>query len=745
MPSPTTLDGFTKEFRRLQRQKRDSGGGVEVRTLVNLLHDAGEHQTYFNGHSIIAPELERNKVHANFNLASNRKRKVIGRLSAINPEFRARADSTEYSALSGGQMVDKMTIALDQKLDQPERTRELFEWMTLGGAAYEFTPWVPDIVREPMPVVAMDLEEEDMARLLEPPMDEMELIFEIEMPDGPKLVGKSAMDMMLQTGQVLPEQFTLLEQSQLIGEVGSFIFGPLNLFLDHSIKAIAEIPPGMSVTIATVRTEEYLKEAYKDTTKVDFDDLTMDDVRIVSTRMEQIGGSLSHFGLQNFIPAIQGRVGPDDPPMYVHCERYNHDGTRRTCFIPGQGILFDDDSPYDDGIPIVDFHWSPVKTSHWTAGYFEDVVQANQYVIKRLRQVAEYSNQFIKSPRLLGPDLTGADVPTDEEGYVKNGLNPEGVPMVRHMDPPEIRPWFMQTIDVANKLFNEIAGGSDLFRENRFPGQMRGSMGLPLMQEILDTEWGPLYKHVAHRMAQVKQKRLERVRQFYPPVRTMHYVDRSMRDETLIFHSRDVLRSGVKYKITVKPGTIIPESRALREERIMTRLNGPLSGLYMDRRSGQVDWSKVAADIEFGDVGREESAAQSRKLAKKIIEDVMEGKPSIPPSPWMDMSPMLDEFVATMNTEEFFSQSPEVQQAMSQYWEALNGFLQQQAAQAAEGQQQEAIDNAVAQAAQQAAARAANEAVDAVMDQLRAQAVGPQGQDLQQLVMSEAQRAEQEM
>ena len=177
----------------------------------------------------------------------------------------------------------------------------------------------------------------------------------------------------------------------------------------------------------------------------------------------------------------------------------------------------------------------------------------------------------------------------------------------------------------------------------------------------------------------------------------------------------------------------------------MTRLNGPLSGLYMDRRSGQVDWSKVAADIEFGDVGREESAAQSRKLAKKIIEDVMEGKPSIPPSPWMDMSPMLDEFVATMNTEEFFSQSPEVQQAMSQYWEALNGFLQQQAAQAAEGQQQEAIDNAVAQAAQQAAARAANEAVDAVMDQLRAQAVGPQGQDLQQLVMSEAQRAEQEM
>jgi hypothetical protein len=305
----------------------------------------------------------------------------------------------------------------------------------------------------------------------------------------------------------------------------------------------------------------------------------------------------------------------------------------------------------------------------------------------------------------------------------------------------------MQTIDISSKLFDEIAGGTDLFRENRFPGQMRGSMGFPLLQEILDTEWGPLYKHVASRFALIKQKRLERVRQFYPPVRTMHYVDRSMREETLVFHSEDVLRSGVKYKITVKPGTIVPESRALREERINARLNGPLAGLYMDRRTQQVDYSKVAADIEFGDVGREEREAQSRKLGKKIVEQLMTGQPpTIPVAPWMDLPPMMDELEATMNTEEFFEASVQVQEGMTQYWSQMSEILQQQAEQAASAQQDAAIDNAVAQASQQAAARAANEAVDAVMDQLRAQAAGfgPGGQDIQQLVMSEAQRAAQE-
>ena len=147
MPDPKNIQQLTKEYERLQRQKRDQGGGVEPRTLVNLLHDAGEHHTYFDGHSVIAPYLERNKVHANFNLAANRKRKVIGRLSAINPEYKARADSQEYSAISSSQVVDRMIMALDQKLHQAELTRQHFEWMTLGGVSYEFTPYTPDFVR----------------------------------------------------------------------------------------------------------------------------------------------------------------------------------------------------------------------------------------------------------------------------------------------------------------------------------------------------------------------------------------------------------------------------------------------------------------------------------------------------------------------------------------------------------------------------------------------------------------------
>src|SRR3990167_3403254 len=123
----------------------------------------------------------------------------------------------------------------------------------------------------------------------------------------------------------------------------------------------------------------------------------------------------------------------------------------------------------------------------------------------------------------------------------------------------------------------------------------------------------------------------------------MHYTDRDQKDEVLVFHTEKILRGGTNFNITVERGALLPELRALRESRVTERLRGPLAVLYMDERTGRLDKSKIAADLQFGDTGREARESQYRKLADEINKFLWEGKPVPPVQPFYDHAVMLDE------------------------------------------------------------------------------------------------------
>jgi hypothetical protein len=191
----------------------------------------------------------------------------------------------------------------------------------------------------------------------------------------------------------------------------------------------------------------------------------------------------------------------------------------------------------------------------------------------------------------------------------------------------------------------EIAGGVDLFSEQKFPGQLRGPMAVPMLQEIIDTQWGNLYQHIGQRMSKVKEMRVNRVKEYYPPFRTMHYTDRSMKDEVFIFQTSDILRSGTDYSITVERGSLVPELRALREARIREHLQSPLSVLYIDERTGKIDKEKIASDLEMGDIGREAKESQYRKLGMSLVERLWQGQQLPPhlPMPFWNLRVIMDE------------------------------------------------------------------------------------------------------
>jgi hypothetical protein len=709
------LTEYTTDYDRLRSQKARNVGSVELRILTNLAFVSGEHWIGSQNRVLFTRKRDPNKLYLVFNLAAQMLHKMMGRLSSIAPVFRARADKQDPGSIAKSEVVNKLVRALDEKLDQESRTWEILWWMAIGGVAFEYVPWVKDATMEPMPRFDPETNE-----LMWTDVQTSEVIPE-SMRQEFVMQGAPA------------ERFTVVEDMVLAGDVGSEILSPLQVFIDASVRSIDDLAPDQAVYISKIRTMGWIEANYdlSDDTIQNIKDAS--DVRILSTDIKQFGDPTGSVHLQDLIPRIQGSRTDNDPDLAVVVERFQpisskHPRGKYTSFIPGEQILLNEDSPYES-IPVVDFHWGPTTTSFWSNDYVSDLIAPQRFLNKRLSQLGEQANASIYADELLGPTLKREDVPADYPAPIEGGLTDTGIKMVQRRDPPQLPAWFMQSVDLTLKLMREIAGGVDLFGEQKFPGQLRGPMAVPMLQEILDTQWGNLYQHIGQRMGKVKEMRINRVKEYYPAFRTLHYTDRSMKDEVFIFQTSEILRSGTDYSITVERGSLIPEFRALREARIREHLQSPLAILYMDERTGRLDKERIASDLNMGDVGREARESQYRKLGMALVERLWQGEvlPEHLPMPFWNLRIIMDELESEMATTEFLSSSPQIQQGFVGFWNKCREHLVAASERRASGMEQQQIQGAVAQATQQAAAKAAAEAVDMAMEQLKAnQQIAPQ-------------------
>ena len=603
----TAQDAFISAYKSFHRFRGESSVSTWFyRILTNLAFVSGEHWIGTQNRVLFTRRRDPNKLHLVFNIASQLLYKMMGRLSSVAPVFKARADKMDPKSLAQADVIDKLIRALDEKLDQPSRTWEVLWWMAVGGVAFEYVPWVKDATMEPLPQF-----DEETGELLWTHMQDDSIVPESKRQE-------------LLTQGAPKESFQVVEEMVLAGDVGSEVISPLQVFIDASVRSVADLSPDQAVYIAKIRTLGWIEANY------DVSDDTIEnikdsqEVRILSTDIRQFGDPTGSVHLQDLIPRIQGSRDQNDPDLAVVVERYmpcseKHPHGKYTAFVPGEEILQDGDNPYLD-IPLVDFHWTPTTTSFWNSDYISDLIAPQRFLNKRLSQLGEQANASIYGDELLGPSLKREDIPVDYPAPIENGLTEAGVKMVQRRDPPELPSWFMQTIDLTIKLMREIAGGVDLFSESKFPGQMRGPMAVPMLQEILDSQWGNLYQHIGERFAKVKEMRMNRVKEYYPAFRTLHYTDRNMKDEVFIFQTSEILRSGTDYSITVERGSLIPEFRALREARIREHLQSPLAILYLDERTGRLDKERIASDLNMGDVGREARESQYRKLGMALVE-----------------------------------------------------------------------------------------------------------------------------
>ena len=477
MPSKEELlVEYTKDYNRLRAQKSREVGSVELRILTNLAFVSGEHWVGSEKRSLFTRKRDPNKLHLVFNLLGQMLHKMLGRLTSIAPVFKARADKQDPQSIAKSEVVNKLIRALDEKLDQPSRTWELLWWMAIGGVAFEYVPWVKDATMEPLPRFNDETNELQWA----------------DQVSGEELSESERQERVIQGAP--KEQFVVIEDMVLAGDVGSEVLSPLQVFIDASVRSVADLAPDQAVYIAKIRTVGWLKENYDLSEKTVQNLKDTRDVRILSTDLNSLGAPTGSVHLQDLIPRVQGSRDKNDPDLAVVVERYSpiseeHPRGRYCVFVPDEEVLVEEDNPYES-IPVVDFHWAPTTVSFWSSDYVSDLIPPQRFLNKRLSQLGEQSNASLYSNELLGQGLKREDIPPDYPAPIENGLNEQGVKMIQRRDPPQLPAWYMPSIDLVVNLMREIAGGVDLFQEQKFPGQLRGPMAVPMLQEMIDRQMG---------------------------------------------------------------------------------------------------------------------------------------------------------------------------------------------------------------------------------------------------------------
>lgn len=705
---------FTKDWRRLQAQKWRYRGGIEARMLLSLSAYFGEHSVVQNRDSIFARSIGKdedlNRLSLVFNMLRKIARKRMGHIWRLRPEFGATPNKKDPKAFDQADVVTELNRALDFKCTEMTQHWRRVWWLVLTGVVVSHTPWVEQSSKEPIP--AFDPE---TGQLLW--RDQLEQ----------KVLTQQTVEMMVRSG-VAPERFSVVEHLATVGDVGDQVISPLNFFIDAATPTIKELPPDQACYIAEIKTLGWIKDIFGNDIAKKISVRTGEEVSIVRTRLLDKGGStLASMNVRDMVPAIQGQKTADDPDMCVVLTRYQGDceeypNGRRTLLVPDQCTLDDDECPYGE-IPCVDLHYDAPTTSFWTGDAMTDIIPPQKFLNKRLSQMGEAANATIHEIILLGGELDRTDIPSDIPGVVVDGLDEEGHPRAIPMQRTQLPAWFMQSVEnIAQFIMSQ--GASDLTQHTQYPGQLRGPLSLPILQELIDSEDAPFFEHLGTQLARIKQMRVNRVKQFYPPIRTLQYTGANLKDEVLVFHTEEILRSGTDFTITVDPSTLMPELSAMRRARVVEDLSGPLAILYTNRRTGKLDASLIAQAIKYTDRNIEDRQSGYRKLAQHLIARLWRAEelpPEIPYGFW-DHETMLDEYESVMNTTEWLEASPQCRMGFQTQYEKHRQFLAAIQQSQMDSVQSQMMQGAVAQATQQAAAKAASVAIDAAIGQISQQA-----------------------
>ena len=722
---PTTHADFQREWERYRDHKTGPSGGIEARTLVNIANVFGEENVFWSNGFLVRRERERDdQVYLNFNVVQTSFRKWTARMQASRGTIKSRPSKNDAAAMSNSRIVDNVNLALDQKLREDKLDWQRWFWKGVSGVCWEFSPWLPDSTFDFVPKKG---------------------------PDGQPLMrdkqtGKEhpqqIVEQAIQSG-IPKERFEVALEMDKTGDVGAQIHGPLTVFGPATMTTVAELTGNQSIMIGEVKPLEWVYANYPDSRKFEFDGTK--PIRLAKTDIDTGGLSLSNTDISRLMPTISGIPKPEDPPMVTVMHRFGpatekYPKGRYTVFLIDQGengVLFDGKNPYHPIIPVQEFPYDAgtATLSVWSSlDYVSSQVPIQKFISFRMSQISEHADSLVHGQILVGGNLKASDVTNAPDDVIENAFDDNGRPQVMRVKLDGMGNWFFKGLDTAIQFQKETAGGIDLF-DKRSLGDFRSNLSIPLQAEEMNTEWGPPLETHWQDKARVKQNRLEIVRRFYPKARTLELVGTDNQVEIFEFYKEQIWRAGMSYSVYLERGSVLPESAALREERVANRLSR-LPGIYTDPDTLDTDWFRVAQEVGISDAARESLMERSRRLSAHEWELMMQGTP-VPVQPHNVNSVHMKDMRWRMESEEFLNASEQVKQIIGEHFAGHTQAIQEAAQQARESQLTDESLSVARQSAQQGAAQMQGMVLGLVEESLR-DLLGNGG--LLKLLSSQAQR-----
>lgn len=620
----TLSDILNRDWERLRDQRYRKNGGWESQALMSIAFVRGQQEAFYEGGILGCAAPDDNNPSIIYNKLDRNVRRIDGKLHSVIPEFHAIPGTDDPVAVATAKVTSRMVPALDEELGEVQLGRQRRRWLIETGIAYEYVTYERDGLFESQP--KMDEETGEPV---------WTLVGADEMEDAPEMSEEEVVEL-VQTGQATPEQFEIKMINQPTGRIVDTVLSPFNVFVDSAVECISKLPSDQWVHIVRPKTLEWVRKQTQWEGSQDPLLSTSSDMSVIRSKIKQQGVSATGFNLHDILPMVQGYQDPDGPDMLLIGESYQppskeHPEGRFIVWAPGQKtILHDGEIPYskydnDYQIPLVDFHASPVTTSHHTFGLVAAAIPAQIVLNKRASQAAKYVNGNLCSPMLFDSEKLMESWAPDTPHGIPNAFGPDGRPLVSRVpsdQPPQL---LLMLLESADQKIDEIMGIRDLYESNQLPGQVRGTHAFERIEEIQGLEWAPMIHDYVSCLSRVITKRINRVREFYDEDRTFTFVSQTGEDEVVEWR-RDDHRQW-EHRISFAPSSLTPQIRSMREDRIIQIVNTPGLGMAVYGNADQtaLDPSKLAHAMGMPEGTYKERAAQERTLQDQECEDLDRG------------------------------------------------------------------------------------------------------------------------
>ena len=331
----------------------------------------------------------------------------------------------------------------------------------------------------------------------------------------------------------------------------------------------------------------------------------------------------------------------------------------RKVVVAGGKVVEDVESPFGGNFPYVDFLCYRNPGSYWGQSAVNLGRNAqtsfNRYRSLVMEALLKHNNHQWAVAKGSGVKRTAL---TDEPGNVFY-YNPVGVDPVKALHPPPLPGAWQQLLGLDLQDMRDQMGVVDVLRGVNPPG-VRSGRSLAYLQEQTLGRHGPMVRRFERSLAKLGKLWLFMAQKFYAEDRMLPIVGDGNKVEAYRLKQSDLLSAT---NIIVTAGSVMPESKAARQDFVMTMFQ---NGMIVTEE-GLPDTQKALRMMDMASKGDlYDSDEDSRGWAMEENEKMWSGEP-IMPEPHDNHPLHAEVHVAFMRTSRFRDLPPERQDLFRQH------------------------------------------------------------------------------